>query len=203
MKEAWVDIKNYEGLYQISSLGEVKSLKRNTTHERILIPRIDRNGYLYVILCKNGITKTKKIHRLVAENFIENPENKYSVNHKDGNKLNNCVDNLEWATMKEQARHAVDNGLWVWTETSKEKLRNTMIKKGLNNITNHKKNHPCGMVKVVQKNDDGDILKIWNSISDASRELSIPVSHIVRVCKGRRKHSRGYIWEYYKSGGDE
>ena len=111
MKEAWVDIKDYEGLYQISNLGRVKSLKRNTAHERILIPRVGRDGYLYVGLCKNGITKTKKIHRLVAENFIENPENKKEVNHIDGNKLNNYIFNLEWCNRSYNLKHAYKLGL--------------------------------------------------------------------------------------------
>ena len=201
--EEWKDIKGYEGLYQVSNLGNVKSLKRNTTHERILKQRKNRDGYLYVNLCKEGKTKTKKIHRLVAEHFISNDENKYSVNHKDGIKNNNNVENLEWATSLEQAHHAVKMGLWKWTDDSKNKLRKTLMESGLKNKNkNDHKGHKFGTVCVAQKDDNGNVIKIWDSISDASRELCVPVSHIVRVCKGIRKHARNYRWSYYKGGGE-
>ena len=96
MKEIWKDIKNYEGLYQISNLGRVKSLWYG--REKILIPVKLKNGYLRVILCKNGILKTYYVHRLVAEAFLDNPNNLPQVNHKDENKQNNNVENLEWCT---------------------------------------------------------------------------------------------------------
>lgn len=179
MNEIWKDIENYEGLYQVSNLGRVKSLPRNTAHLRIMTPRKDRGGYLYIGLTKNGINKSKKVHRLVAQAFIPNVDNKPTVNHKNGVKTDNNVENLEWATQKEQAQHAVKIGLWKWEEESKRKLSKYFAK------------------KVIQKDDDGNIIKIWNSLSDVSRELCIPVPHIVRVCKGRRKHTRGYKWEYY------
>jgi len=208
VNETWKDIKDYKNLYMVSNNGSIKSLKRNTAHERILKPRKDRGGYLYVGLLKNGKTKYCKIHRLVAEAFIPNPENKYSVNHIDGNKTNNKVENLEWATRSEQMIHAYKLGLIKWTDESKGKLKNTMINKGLwylnkpqKDIKKHCKGHVCGAVPVVQKNDNGEVIKIWKSMSEASRTLGIPVPHIVRVCKGRRKHSGGYIWEYYKGGG--
>lgn len=210
--EVWKDIKGYEGLYQISDYGRIKSFYRTTTHTRILKERTHRDGYLYVGLYKNGKTTTAKSHRLVALYFIPNPENKPQVNHKDGNKLNNNVENLEWCTAAENARHAVDTGLWVWTEESKRKLKETLLKKGYTLHDNtkkkrtkqtkdqHTRGHGFGYVQVVQKTDEGDIVKIWRSMSDASRELGIPVPHIVRVCKGRRKHTGGYMWEYYNGG---
>ena len=101
MNEEWRDIEGYEGLYQVSNLGRVKSLrdKNNKKRELILKPKTMRNGYLKVDLCKNGKQKTFTVHRLVATVFISNPKNFPVVNHKDENKLNNNISNLEWCTV--------------------------------------------------------------------------------------------------------
>lgn len=97
--EIWKDIAGYEGKYQVSNRGRVKSLNYNRTgQERILKVGNVGNGYLGVILYKNGKIKRCKIHRLVTTAFIPNPDNLPEVNHKDKNKTNNCVDNLEWCT---------------------------------------------------------------------------------------------------------
>lgn len=100
--EEWRDIKGYEGKYQVSNLGRVKSLnyRGNTNKEHILKPKKVRNGYNQVQLYKNGIGIFYSIHRLVAEIFIPNPNNYPQVNHKDENKINNKVENLEWCTQK-------------------------------------------------------------------------------------------------------
>lgn len=102
MKEEWKDIPGYEGLYQVSSYGKVKSNPRNGTikNKRILKVYNDRYGYLYCVLSKKNKKKKYKVHRLVAKVFIPNLDNLPQVNHKDENKLNNCVDNLEWCTPK-------------------------------------------------------------------------------------------------------
>lgn len=184
-EEIWKDIPDYEGLYMVSNLGRVKSLKRNTAHERIMCLKKDKGGYLYVGLSKNGIVNYKKVHRLVAQAFIPNLENKYSVNHIDGNKQNNRLDNLEWATAKEQAFHALSIGLWKRSKKTNDKIKSSTKPR---------------YKQVIQKDDDGNIIKIWDSISNASREIGVPVPHIVRVCKGIRKHARGFIWEYYLGG---
>ena len=107
MDEIWRDIEGYEGLYQISNKGRVKSLKWGK--ERILKPGITGSGYLKVLLCKNRMIKHIKIHRLVANAFIPNPENKPQVNHKDENKFNNSVNNLEWSTAKENNNFGTRN----------------------------------------------------------------------------------------------
>jgi len=122
--EAWKDIAGYEGHYQISSFGRVKSLERTLPHstfgswtisERILkqfLAGPKGSQYNAVFLHKgNGRQNIFKIHRLVAEHFIPNPQSKEQVNHLDGNKLNNRVSNLEWATPLENTRHALENGL--------------------------------------------------------------------------------------------
>lgn len=110
MKEIWKDIKGYEGLYQVSNLGRVYSYPRNGTNGGIRT-LTNMNGYLRVPLKKNGTTFNAGVHRLVAEAFISNPENKPTVNHKDGDKLNNRVNNLEWATHKEQLTHSFTHNL--------------------------------------------------------------------------------------------
>lgn len=111
MIEVWKDIKGYEGLYQVSNLGRVKSLKH--LKEYFLTYRIEGKGYASVALFKGTVSSRKsyKVHRLVADAFIPNPENKPQINHKDGNKLNNSVENLEWVTNQENIVHAYNNGL--------------------------------------------------------------------------------------------
>ena len=107
--EIWRDVKDYEGFYKVSNLGRVKSLYFGI--ERILKPSIDTSEYPHVTLSKDSKRKIARIHVLVAQAFIPNPENKPEVNHKDGNKLNCNVDNLEWVTKSENQNHAVRTGL--------------------------------------------------------------------------------------------
>lgn len=96
--EIWKDIEGYEGIYQISNKGSVKSIPRKGAKGGLIKPTADKDGYLCIGLNKNARRKTFKVHRLVAAAFIPNTENLPEVNHKDENKLNNCVDNLEWCT---------------------------------------------------------------------------------------------------------
>lgn len=111
MKEKWKDIEGYSGYYQISSLGRVKSLVRQDTKGRnvggkYLHSSKDKDGYLQIGLCKLGKKKKVKIHRLVAETFIPNPDNKPQVNHKDGDRGNPERHNLEWMTDEENKKHS-------------------------------------------------------------------------------------------------
>lgn len=110
--EIYKDVIGYEGKYKISNLGNVFSYpKSKCRKEKILKPMLLRNGYLRVDLCKDKTVTRLLIHRLVAEAFIENPENKYSVNHKNGIKSDNCASNLEWSTRSENQKHAILTGL--------------------------------------------------------------------------------------------
>ncbi len=120
--EIWKDVEGYEGYYQVSNFGRVKSLKRTVKRrnnydlnikERIKPGQLDKAGYYRLSLCKYGITKTKKVHRLVAEAFLEKRKGADHVNHIDGNKINNFKDNLEWCTNIENLKHAYDNGLYT------------------------------------------------------------------------------------------
>lgn len=154
MEEIWKDIAGYEGYYQISNLGRVKSLERiaitkigskQPVNERILVAGYDTAGYYRVALCKNAKSRTRKVHRLVAQAFIPNPENKKTVNHKNGIKDDNRVENLEWATYKENNDHAIDTGLLIKNcrkgdECSFSKLKGSDIPvlRELNNTMKHR-----------------------------------------------------------------
>jgi len=110
MEEQWKDIDGYNGDYQISNMGRVKSFKKG--REFIRKPYLNKNvGYFYISLYKNNNKKSYRRCRLVAKYFVDNPQNKPDVNHKDGNKQNDYYKNLEWVTPKENMNHAVKNGL--------------------------------------------------------------------------------------------
>lgn len=121
MRETWKDIKGYEGLYQVSNLGNVKSVNHYASNGKCLIlykgkllkPWFDgKKHYLQVTLSKDNVKKKYLIHRLVAETFINNTQNLPEVNHKNGCKTDNKVNNLEWVTSKENKAHAIKNGYY-------------------------------------------------------------------------------------------
>lgn len=109
--EIWKDIIGFENYYQVSNQGRVKSLKRKGRLKEKILKQFDLKKYSAVILSKNSLSKTKTIHRLVASAFIPNPKNKEQVNHINGIKSDNRVENLEWATASENTQHAFDSGL--------------------------------------------------------------------------------------------
>ena len=117
--EIWKDVKGYECYYEVSNLGRVKRKKGETIYkdgriahfsETVLKPTIFKKGYLMVYLSKNANKRTIQVHRIVADAFIANPENKETINHIDCNKLNNNVSNLEWMTNLENIQHSIENG---------------------------------------------------------------------------------------------
>lgn len=179
-KEIWKDIEDYEGIYQISNLGRVKSLEKTMWNnhqnikkeEMILKPNKDGKGYFCVKLYKNKKCKMKKVHRLVAQAFIDNPNNKKQVNHIDGNKENNCVNNLEWCTCQENIKHSWKNHLHKPLKGKDNKLSK----------------------EVLQYDLQGNFIKVWDCVEEARKTLHI--SNISSVCNGKRKKAGGYIWKY-------
>lgn len=172
--EIWKNIKGFEELYQISNLGQVKSLRNNL----ILKPGLAGIGYLSVNLCKDGKQNYKKIHRLVAEHFIENIDNLPCVNHKDGNKTNNNVENLEWCTSSYNNKEAYRLGLKRSLKGKNNKYSKTLMK------------------KVSQYDLQGNYIRKWNCINDIEKELGIYHANIVKCCKEQRHKAGGYIWKY-------
>lgn len=137
--EIWKDIKGYEGYYKVNNLGIVKSYHtQNHKKPIILKPIKSHNGYLQFNLMKNKKRKITLLHRIIANSFIPNLENKPCVNHKDGNKLNNNIDNLEWCTYQENAIHAWKNSLFKNTKKSLEALRQGRLKRILKYDTSKK-----------------------------------------------------------------
>ena len=133
-QEYWVPIPNYEGYYEISTIGNIRSIKRSILtksgylkpeKERIITQRISNKGYSTVTLSKNGQSKSQHVHRLLAQAFIPNPENKATVNHLNGDKLDNRIENLEWATYSENAIHAYKSGLYKSNERKRRLIIDT------------------------------------------------------------------------------
>lgn len=173
MIEEWRDIEGYEGYYQVSNYGQVRSLDRwrkagtggYIQKGQIIKPQISKDGYNRINLYKEGKCKHHNVHRLVANAFIPNPEYKEQVNHIDGDKMNNEVWNLEWNTPQENTIHAWENGFC--SKESQEKQ-----------ILCHQNN------------------KIYRSLHHAAKELRLSASNICNILKGKRISTGGYTFEY-------
>lgn len=181
--EIWKDIDGYNGKYQVSNLGNVRSFSR-WSKGRLLVGGLTKANpqqYRYVVLVGKGRKDlhSKYIHRLVAECFCENPNEYDEVNHIDGNCLNNRADNLEWCTHAGNMLNAKERGV----------LSHDFEKGSL---------HPKSK-KVLQYKKDGTFVKEWDSLNQIMRETGIPASTIFRVCNPKYKHehsAKGYIWRY-------
>lgn len=197
MKEIWKDVVGYEGIYEVSNIGNVRSLDRyvygklDSKHfvkGKVFKLQKSHKGYRTVILHKCGKAKQKQVHRLVAEAFISNPLNFPQVNHKDTNKENNCVNNLEWITNYGNMQHAVKNGCFgKFTDRQKEAV-----------MENLKKCHKARKKRVIQTDDFGNVIAEYESATQAERGLGIGGSKIIMCCKGKRKHAGGFCWKYGK-----
>ena len=166
--EIWKPVKDYEGLYEVSNNGNVRSVDRMVKHSkgglrlykgRLMKPYLNSDGYRMVKISKNGVGKIKRVNRIVAETFIPNPYNLATVNHKDENKLNDSVENLEWMSLSDNIRYSC-----------------------------------CKSINQLTINDE--FIRTWESASDVNKELNFNTSNILRCCKGKRKSAHGYKWCY-------
>ena len=168
--EIWQDCPVYGENYEISNTGII----RNIHTGKIVKPGADHKGYLRARLSFKNVKKSARIHRMVAIAFISNPGNLPQVNHKDGNKLNNHASNLEWIENHENMRHAV-----------------------INKLTRHVENagRPRRPV-IAREKKTNEVLKRYGSIADAESDTGVVRGNITACCKGRKRSSGGYIWEY-------
>jgi NUMOD4 motif-containing protein/HNH endonuclease len=174
MEELWKDIINYEGLYQISSLGRILIIKT----KKIKKLSLTKMGYYGIMLLKDKKSKNFLIHRLIAIHFIPNPNNLPIINHKDYNKLNNNIDNLEWCTYSHNINHAYDNG------------KGTNKGKALTNSGPRKE-------VVLIRNDV--IIKQWKSLISAAKELNVLPSSISQCCRGIISQTHGMVFRFKDS----
>lgn len=166
-EEIWLPIAGYTGLYEVSSLGRVRSLDyRHDGRVQVLKPITHANGYLQVTLYKDGKCKKCTVHRLVAEAFLPNVEGLSQVNHKDECKTNNAVSNLEWCTASYNLQYG--------TAPSRRAAAQSK--------------------PVEQRTKDGRLLTTWPSLMEAWRQTGI--RHISECCNGKQYTAGGFIWRY-------
>lgn len=191
MEEIWKDIKGYEGLYQVSNMGRVKSLERidNSNHpvkEKILTQKIEKGGYLRVHLRTPQSNKNILVHRLVALSFIPNPENKPEVDHINTIRSDNRVENLRWVTTKENCNNPITIKNMQIANTGENNPMYGKIGK------DHHKSKP-----VLQFTLDGDFIKIWESTNIASKHIGVK-SSVASCCREECKSAGGFKWGYLK-----
>lgn len=186
MKEIWKDVVGFEGYYVVSNTGRIKSVAREYlrngviihVRERIISCGDDGRGYVSTGLSRAGTRKTCKVHRLVAEAFIENPLSLREVNHKDENKSNNNVENLEWCDRKYNLNYGTfKQRVGIMTKNKIE----ACIKKSYG--------------KVLQFDLDGSFIADYESMFVAAKATGIGKSGIKKACSGKQRTSGGYIWE--------
>lgn len=189
MNEIWKEIEGYEGLYEVSNMGRVRSLDRSVIHRgkqmvlkgRVLKPGTNKEGYHFVILCKEGKKKLTRVHRLVAEAFIQNLDNKPCIDHINTERTDNRVENLKWCTYSEN---------------------------NLNPITLEKVYTP-----VAQYSLDCELIAVYPSINEAVKQTGCNKSGICRCCTGgyfdksrgkwhKYTQYKGYVWKYHNVEGE-
>lgn len=178
--EVYKPIKGYEGLYEISNTGNVRSIRNN----KILKPNTDKNGYLYVVFSVQQKRKTLKIHRLVADAFIKNPENKATVDHKNTNKKDNRVENLKWATNFEQSHNP---------KTYKTLYRNAMNRVPKLIAASIRRDYGRKKVKVIYP--DGTT-KVTKSLKEAALEVKRSQGRVSEILNGKRKQNKNFYLEW-------
>ena len=163
--EIWKDIYGYEGRYLVSNIGRIKSIRKGK--ETIIALHSDSDGYLITHLSKDGKRKNVRVHRVVAEAFIHNPCNLPQINHKDEDKTNNAVWNLEWCDCAYNINYGARN-------------REVSVK----------------LQKQVTQSSGGKIIKRWGSLSEIGSSLGFDISNISKCCRGIIKKAYGFTWQF-------
>ena len=192
-KEIWKDIEGYEGLYQVSNWGNVKSLNyRKRGYAKNLTPKINNRGYEWVELRKNGKKKQVVIHRLVGETFLENPNGYPIINHKDENKTNNTVENLEWCTLSYNTKYSME----------RHPERIIGLRKPRRKRNYYKTKTRYSNIHINQLTIDGRFIKQWFNMAEIKHTLNYHNTSIKECCEGKRKTAYGYKWEFAEQSVD-
>lgn len=180
--ENWKDVTGYEGLYQVSDQGNVRSLNwRGSKGTKNLWLKPHNKGYLQVELAKNGVRKTFTVHRLVANAFVPNPDKLPVINHIDEDKQNNRAENLEWCTHKRNMEAFYENHPLANAHTRVPRFGK----------------HKCRLMRrIVQKTIDGEEVKVWDNSRQIFLETGMSDWSISECCRGNRKTAYGFKWQY-------
>lgn len=193
-EEVWISIRGFEGLYEVSNMGRVKSLNRTVNHprygnktivERLLKQTKLKSGYLSVCFHKDGKDKHFRVHRLVALHHVPNPLNKYEVNHLKGIKIDNRASELEWSTRLENISHSISTGL-----TNNTGINSSLY--GLKGILSYQAK------KINQYTLQGKYIKTWDCIEDAVKSIGLSRSCVRRNCS-----SKGFYWKMFVGNADD
>lgn len=187
--EIWKAVEGYSGFYEVSNLGNVKSLYRSVP--KLLSQKTDKDGYKLVSLYKCGESRTYRVHRLVATSFLPNADNLPFINHKDEVRGNNAASNLEWCTAAYNTNYGGCRNRNRDSHLGKKQSAETIKKR----VAKTRK-------PIVQKTISGDFVAKWDGIRKCAETLGIDSSSLSKCCMGKLPHYKGFKWEYADKGVD-
>lgn len=185
MEEIWKSVLDFECLYEVSNFGRVKGIdrivvrsdgKKRHIKEHIMKQRVGKCGYYYVCLSKNGKHYMKRVHKIIANAFMLNQDNSLIINHKDEDKLNNSIENLEWCTYSYNAKYGT----------------------AISRMLDSRKNNKCcnSEKEVVQYTKDGVFVAEYRSVNEVEDKNGFKHSHISECCNGKLKQAYGFVWKF-------